>query len=289
MELEVANWNLGHAFGGRYSPERQGQYLQSLPKRPVLILLQEVTRRAFRTIEQLLGQDYEVFFTLDCQDEHDSERSLHGCAVLVANRLPVLGAARLSPPELASVPDPRVRDLALFVDIGDGERGLTAASVHIPNARGRGRHERKREAIRAIAGALGKHPTRTVVGIDANGPKQDRIKVGENVYWYAGKPKDRDEHLLHDPERAEHLLRDAYRVYLDQHPSARKALARKHPDGPLAVSHRRGQSGKQRVPCRYDFVFVTPDMRPESVRYHEQTMPELSDHALVTAQLRLPD
>lgn len=287
MQLEVADWNLGHAFTHGYSPELQCRQLLSLPKPPDLILLQEVTRRAFRTIEQLLGLDYAAFFTLDLQDEDDAERSLHGCVVLVGRRLTALSAARLSPRELASVPDPRVRDLALFVEIDDGQRGLTAASVHIPNARGRGRHLRKREAIRAITGALGNHPTRTVVGIDANGPKQDLMNVRDNVYWHGGTSKDRDEHLLHDPERAGHSLRDAYRVYLDLHPSARKATARQRANGPLAVSHRRGQRGKQRVPCRYDFIFVTPDLRPESVRYHEQTMPELSDHALVTAQLRV--
>ena len=90
MELEVADWNLGHAFAHGYSPERQCRQLLSLPKPPDLILLQEVTRRAFRTIEQMLGQDYAAFFTLDLQDEGDAERSLHGCAVLVAARLTAL-------------------------------------------------------------------------------------------------------------------------------------------------------------------------------------------------------
>jgi endonuclease/exonuclease/phosphatase family metal-dependent hydrolase len=85
-----------------------------------------------------------------------------------------------------------------------------------------------------------------------------------------------------------HPLRDALRLYLKAHPDDLARIARERPNGPLAMSYDRGRRGRS-VPCRYDFVMVSPDMGVETVRYrYEEALRAGSDHALVTADLALP-
>jgi hypothetical protein len=43
-------------------------------------------------------------------------------------------------------------------------------------------------------------------------------------------------------------------------------ISQARPQGPLAVSHLRG-NGRQRTPCRYNFIYVSPDMAVKDVNY----------------------
>jgi endonuclease/exonuclease/phosphatase family metal-dependent hydrolase len=60
------------------------------------------------------------------------------------------------------------------------------------------------------------------------------------------------------------------------------------PNGPLAKSHDRGRGGKQ-VPCRYDFIYATPDIGVTNVDYYYDEKKLLSDHAIVVADLEFSD
>ena len=75
-------------------------------------------------------------------------------------------------------------------------------------------------------------------------------------------------------------LHDALRVWLAAHPIEAEQLYSLHPQGPLAISYDRG------VPCRYDFIYVTPDFTVSHVDYlYREAIEAGSDHALVVADL----
>jgi endonuclease/exonuclease/phosphatase family metal-dependent hydrolase len=72
-------------------------------------------------------------------------------------------------------------------------------------------------------------------------------------------------------------------------PDLSETIAQSRPKGPLGVSHitGKGHNPKER---RYDFIFVTPDIRVRSVEYlFEEACKAGSDHALVRARLELDD
>ena len=78
-----------------------------------------------------------------------------------------------------------------------------------------------------------------------------------------------------------HQLQDAFRIFLKQNPDLWKQLCDKRPSGPLAISHVRGR-GEKRTPCRYDFIYVSTDVRVNEVEYlYEEAIAAGSDHALV--------
>lgn len=140
---------------------------------------------------------------------------------------------------------------------------------------------KKRQTFRAIADWLARHETRAVMGIDANSPELDHPDITRNVYFFDRLAGDQDEHLLHDPARATHVLVDVYRAYLRERPHELEAIVAARTEGPIAVSHyNRGR------PRRFDFIYATPDLRPERVVYDDATLTgKLSDHALVIADL----
>ena len=121
----------------------------------------------------------------------------------------------------------------------------------------------------------------TVLGIDANTPRWDRIDLAATEFWNAG-----EEQLL-GPAPA-HALRDVYRETVERDASRMRVIATERPDGPLAVSYVRGR-GERAVECRYDFVLASPDIRVVDSGYRrDESRAAGSDHALVWAELDLP-
>jgi endonuclease/exonuclease/phosphatase family metal-dependent hydrolase len=119
-----------------------------------------------------------------------------------------------------------------------------------------------------------------LIGVDANGPKFERPDVASNEYWREGRSDDREEYLLHDPQRAPHAYRDALRLYLGPI-HGDNGFSPVSPDGPLAISHLR----RYTVPCRYDFIFTSGLNPTEAPAYPE--IGKASDHAPVIAKLTL--
>ena len=110
---------------------------------------------------------------------------------------------------------------------------------------------RCRQAL-AIADWLARRERPTVVGIDANTPRWDRLDLAATEFWNDG-----EERLL--GPRPDHDLRDVFREVVERDPDRRATIAAERPDGPLAVSHVRGH-GERATPCRYDFVLASPDV-----------------------------
>jgi hypothetical protein len=184
----------------------------------------------------------------------------------------------------------RLTDTGPVPDVPSPERTATAtierdglrceaASLALPPGVGWGDAGKGRQADR-LACWLGDRHLPTVVGIDANTPREDRPRLSECVWW------NEDEPLLLGAERV-HDLRDAYRDVLRRDPARRAEILERHPDGPLAVSHLRGR-GRARTPCRYDHVLVSPAFEVDEVEYRWDDAVEAgSDHALVVAHLTL--
>jgi Endonuclease/Exonuclease/phosphatase family len=270
--LRFASWNVGTSATRL---KRQIDFLRGLDCD--VVALQEVSAENGSTLEGS-GMFSRVWQGLVLRPRGLEETAARnrGCVLLATDRFRPVGE-----PEIllgAAAPE---RSIAVRLAFDGGE--LSAASFHqvAGSDKKKWGPAKKRQTFRAIADWLGRHPTRAIVGIDANSPELDHPDVERNVYFFDRLAGDQDEHLLHDPLRATHVLVDVYRVYLRDHPDEVEANMEARPEGPVAVSHyNRGR------PRRFDFIYATPDLRPESVVYHGETLTEkLSDHALVVADL----
>lgn len=168
---------------------------------------------------------------------------------------------------------------------------LTLASVNLVAGDARDKNwgpTAKARFFEGLATWLSGQSSRTILGADCNSPRVDHPDVRRNEYWYGSVPGDQNEHLLHDPEKAPHALRDSYRTYLEENPNELARIVKTRPNGPLAVSHINVST--VRSERRYDFVYTTPDIHPVRVEYLADeagvgAKGGMSDHALVLAQL----
>jgi hypothetical protein len=119
-----------------------------------------------------------------------------------------------------------------------------------------------------------------VFAIDANTPAVDSLdwEAGRfHVPAVNGGPG--EDRLLGPPGVAAHEARDLWRVWLGQ-PAGRDDLAAVPEGGPLARSHHTGNRW-----YRYDHIWASADVTPEQMAYRYDA--KVSDHALVTARLRI--
>lgn len=155
---------------------------------------------------------------------------------------------------------------------------LTACSFHAPPGINWG--EIKPRTLKTIARWLGRQPSPLVFGIDANAPKTEHPDISCNKWWWEDEPLLLGATPLHG-------LKDSLRIFLNANPAEFARVVRARPNGPLAVSHIRG-NGLNRKQCRYDFVYVSSNVRVRSVQYNfDRRIRALSDHALVTADLAM--
>jgi hypothetical protein len=188
---------------------------------------------------------------------------------------------------LKAVPAPE-RTLVVGVSI-DGQ-GLTLASINLVAGDSRDKNwgpAAKAQFFSGLASWMERQRHRTIIGMDCNSPRIDHPDVRRNEYWFGRIPGDQNEHLVHDPS-ASHSMSDVYRVYLAEHPEELASIIATRPNGPLAVSH--VNVSKVRSERRYDFIYVTPDLKPRTVRYLGDEVGlgrprAMSDHALVLATL----
>ncbi len=155
---------------------------------------------------------------------------------------------------------------------------LKVCSFHVPDWSGWG--EAKPETQRRITRWLGKHGKQVLVGMDVNGPEIDYPHTDpvHSKFYFA------EEWDLLAPNRA-HNLRDTLRVLLMGKPDAMAAIKRARPNGPLKISFKQGAKE-----YRYDHIYATPDFDVLDVDYQYGAATAAgSDHALVVAQLELPE
>jgi endonuclease/exonuclease/phosphatase family metal-dependent hydrolase len=159
----------------------------------------------------------------------------------------------------------------------EGPGGVVmVCSFHTPPGASWG--EVKPRTLKAIARWLQRQPSPLLFGIDANCPKTDHPDIERNEWWWEDEPL-----LLGGTPL--HQLHDVFRVHLASNPNELTGILATRPNGPLAVSHVRGNRRKM-TECRYDFIYATPDIGIENVVYvFDDTIRAVSDHALVIADL----
>jgi hypothetical protein len=178
-----------------------------------------------------------------------------------------------SPSVLAELP---FQERGLYCRGKVGSTRITICSFHTPPGASWGKLKTRSDVELAewLAGRGGP----TLLGIDANSPKVDHPDLGKTEWWY-------DEEAILLGAEKKHRLRDALRLYLDANPRLLRHIKAQRPNGPLAVSHIRGNQYK-RTESRYDYIFVSPEVKVQEVEYvYSSAIEAGSDHALVFANL----
>lgn len=188
------------------------------------------------------------------------------CAILVRGsaRLENFGVLRDVPsPERAAVASVRIAGRHAWVCSWAAPPGVTWGRA------GKGRQ------VARFAAFLRDRTGPVLVGIDRNAPKWERQQLADDAWWNEREP------LLYGPDRV-HDLRDVYRDHLEANPALARQVRVERPDGPLAITHRRGG-----IDCRYDAIYASPEFAVQDVEHQwDQARAAGSDHALVRATLR---
>jgi endonuclease/exonuclease/phosphatase family metal-dependent hydrolase len=238
-----------------------------------LVALQEVTVSAYQQLVESKLFAWSTF-SLDLRPPQANEgqgRRL-GCSLL--------GQACFRCKSSFLLQDAPLPERALIAEVETLTSPLTLCSFHTPP--GATWRKKKPEALVALAKWLAHQQTRVIVGIDANAPRSDRPEIEQNEWFWKEEP-------LMLGAQPLHMLRDSLRVWLTAHPLEAARLLAHSPQGPLAVSYNRGRLKKVFIPCRYDFIYITPDFVVSEVRYlYEEAIQAGSDHALVVADLHHP-
>jgi endonuclease/exonuclease/phosphatase family metal-dependent hydrolase len=261
MEFTFATWNVNYL-------KFRDSHLEFLREiEPDILALQEVHEDLFSNLSlSTLFSDshYTVHYLQD-----DSELS-HPCAILSSADI------RLKNPSL--IPDLPFPEKCMIVDAVLDTTTIKVCSFHTPP--GSRVKELKPLSLVMLAEWLTTRDHPVILGIDANAPDVDHPNLAENVWYWDDEPKLLGEEKIHD-------LSDAFRDHLTSNPDLFETVKQSRPEGPLAVSHITGKGQKQ-TKRRYDFIFVTPDIRVKKVEYiYEKACAAGSDHALVKAKLEI--
>lgn len=283
MRFRFASWNIRNVGDGHLA-DGLVKLIQDVS--PDVLALQEVNPKFHTKLAMGAGFAWAAC-SLDlrpplCGDSDDRKR---GCSLFGKSPF------RLVKQELViSVP---FAEQTLVVSVNSRDGDLTPCSFHIPP--GCNHPREKVMHLYGIAYWLRDKTSNTVFGIDANEPKNmDRLKGRSSRKDYA---KDGALELLGSlsPGKRWHSLRDCFREFILSDPLRLRELQMcevergsretKRGDGPLAVSYIR-RRGDTQVPCRYDFVYATPDLHTYETRYlYERSRQAGSDHAMVVSDL----
>jgi endonuclease/exonuclease/phosphatase family metal-dependent hydrolase len=264
MQFRASSWNVNN----RNFRDTHAELLRTVDTD--VLALQEVSPGFYKELANTGLFDWSEFSLSLRPPQHEEGRSRRlGCAVFGRSPFQLTTAELLW--EL------QFPERALIVKINSGVE-LRMCSFHTPPGASWG--EIKPQTLRAIAEWLTKQSGYTIFGIDANAPKTDHPVFEQNEWWW----KDEPTLLGHSPL---HELRDCLRLYLEERPQVLEEIVSRRPTGPLAISHIRG-NGRKMTECRYDFIYVSPGLDVLDVNYlYEESVQAGSDHALVTALLRI--
>ncbi|WP_105327598.1 MULTISPECIES: hypothetical protein [Pirellulaceae] len=266
MKIRFGSWNVNHR------KLRQAHLDILLDAQVHLLACQEVSASFHAALDASGLFDWSVS-SLDLRPpEPDEGRARRlGCSLFGRGDLSLIDASLL--------PDLVFPERALVAKVRAGDSPFTACCFHAPPGANWG--VVKPQTLVKIAEWLSEREGSSIVGIDANCPKFEHLDITQNEWWWADEPK------LLGPSPI-HAMKDAFRIHLSQQPQELEGIIKQRPNGPLAVSHVRGNSRK-RTECRYDFVYISDDIGVKQVRYDfGNQVRASSDHALVLADLVVP-
>jgi hypothetical protein len=261
MRLRIVSWNLN----GLGKQNGRIEFLRSLE--PDIAILLETTP-LFRESSKEHRYLTHVSCSLDlCTGQEKRKRPL-GVTI---------GSPRFPLNSVALLPAMPVAERALVGRVMVGEHAIDVCGFHAPPGVNWGNV--KGEAYAALATWLVSRSGPTVLGIDGNSPKVDHPDHSQSEFW-------RPNEDLVLSANVKHRLRDSYRLFLEANPKSMSKIREERPDGPLALSYVRGKATS--VPCRYDFMLVSPEFQVHRVDYpYNQSLEAGSDHSAVVADLEL--
>lgn len=261
--VRIVDWNIN----GFSRLRGQGELLADLDWD--ICTLQEVTTTTWPQLREL-GDDGAI--SLDFMPPLAGEPPRYHSAVLVRGGMRIRDAD-----VLPHLPSPE-RSLVVALATAAG-REIVAASLASPPGVSWGRAGKGRQVLR-IAAWLAERSAPTMIGMDANAPRFERLHPAATEWWNADEP------VLFGSDRP-HDLRDVFREYVASDPTRWAEVEARFPDGPLAVSYDRGK-GDRSVPCRYDVILASPEFTVLHAEYtYDAALEAGSDHGLVRATLRL--
>lgn len=252
----------------KFKPEHQA-FIKSID--PDVLALQEVSAQFHSNLENSGLFDWSKSSLLIRPPATDAPRARRlGCSIF--------GKKHCVPVQTNVLLDVVFPERTLIVEAQTPVGLINFCSFHIPP--GASWKAVKPQTMVFIATHLATLPGIVMVGIDANSPKVDHPDHNQNVWWWEDEPR-----LL--GISPDHHLRDALRLYLENHPEKQQEIKRNSPNGPLALSHVRG-CGPVRTDCRYDFILISPRVRVASIDYlFADSLKAGSDHAIVAAELEV--
>jgi endonuclease/exonuclease/phosphatase family metal-dependent hydrolase len=265
MNFRFASWNVNN----RNFTKTHASIFRELGAD--VIALQEVSPTFHASLDetQLFSWSSSSFAIRPCKEGEGRARRL-GCSLLGSKLFLLLNASLV--PRLA------FPERSLVASLETRGRQMTVCSFHAPPGTNWG--EIKPRTLKAIGRWLARQPPPLVFGIDANAPKTDHPDISCNKWWW-------EEELLLLGATPLHELKDSLRLFLDANPAEFARAVRARPNGPLAVSHIRGNR-LNTTECRYDFIYVTSDIQVRKVQYNfGKRIRAISDHALVIADLEV--
>ncbi len=259
--LRVVSWNLN----GLGKQNGRIEFLRSLE--PDIAILLEATPSFYESLKE-----HRYLTHIACSLDHcfGQEKRKRPLGV-------VIGSPRFPMDGVTLLPEMPVAERALVGRVMVGNQAVDVCGFHAPPGVNWGNV--KSDAYAALSTWLVSRSSPIVLGMDGNSPKLDHPDHSKSEFW---RP---NEDLILSAN-VQHRLRDSYRLFLDANPEAMNKVRGERPDGPLALSYDRGKATS--VPCRYDFVFVSPDFRVHRVDYpYSQSVEAGSDHSAVVADFEL--
>jgi endonuclease/exonuclease/phosphatase family metal-dependent hydrolase len=255
-----------------------------------IVLLQEVPRRAGSALANAAGFAWAELAVMRSEPTGGPSARL-GTAILGSERVRLHDVGQIPQEQFieaglrAGLSEAEVRNRTgwfhrnLYADIEIEGHSLRVCSFHARPATG-GRPGRpplgyaRQLFHRVCADWLAEHNGSMLFGVDANSPYVDHP---DPARW---QPSMAGDATLIGPQ-PRHRLTDALYRWLEEHPEDLERVRTERPDGPLAISYETSGAGR---PVRYDHLFVTDDLRVETITYRPPAA-DGSDHGVVLARL----
>ena len=275
--MRVATWNLNRR--GVLAVEALGELLRE--QRVDLLLAQELNTGISKDLVERAGLDWILTaFDAGATSEGLGRGRRRAAAAIAGRGRPPAQAGLLGGTSLA--------ERAVWARVPSAAGEIAVMAYHAPPGVSWG--SVKVDHAQALHAWILEQSAPVIVGADANTPEVDHPEPDlVRTHWHTGarrlKGRAGDDVVFGGSPT--HGLRDAYRMWLAEHPDELERIRRERPQGPLAVTHRTGRrKDSPGHPRRFDAVWVGPEIQVIGVEhYYEAALSAGTDHALVIADL----
>ena len=256
VALRIIDWNISYAG----DTERKVKYLQEYLTDDTCVMLQEVKPNAYEYIKTTLGDQYEMFYSLEYRkpSKFDSDARKLGVLILVSKGVGIVEAGVI---ERSPFPDRTV-----YLTIRKDGSIIKLLALH--SLTGCGYYRSKSVQYDSFAEFIDAYRP-DIIGIDANEPQVDHYDMRRMQFFDNGPGA---KHFF--SEMVDIGLTDAYVRY--------NGIEGYKEGQPLAQSHNIRRKGA----VRYDFLFVRDTCSIDLLTYnYDEAVAAGSDHAIIVSDL----